>query len=157
MFPLFSFLQIRRMKIVSFLKLTIYLSIYFDERQKEISHLYIYHANIYYGQKLEMHGWKIKTIKEIIMLIFIMARSWKIKTIKENIMLIFIMAINRIAIKRQSRRLPKPIQRLYWFEHYKKGSPVKCINEVCEKQPRTPLQAKALIFTHCSYLCHFIL
>ena len=38
---------------VSFLKLNIYLSIYFDERQKEISHLYIYHANIYYGQKLE--------------------------------------------------------------------------------------------------------
>jgi len=31
---------------VSFLKLIIYLSIYFDERQKEISHLYIYHLNI---------------------------------------------------------------------------------------------------------------
>ena len=98
-------------------------------------------------------SWKIKTIKEIMMLIFIMARSWKIKTIKETL----IMAIKRIAIKRQSRRLPKPIQRLYRFEHYKKGPPVKCTDEVCEKQSRTPLQAKALIFTHCSYLCHFIL
>jgi len=31
---------------VSFLKLNIYLSIYFDERQKENSYLYIYHVNI---------------------------------------------------------------------------------------------------------------
>ena len=37
---------IKKGEIVSFLKLNIYLSICFDERQKEISHLYIYHVNI---------------------------------------------------------------------------------------------------------------
>ena len=35
---------IKKGEIVSFLKFIIYLSIYFDERQKEISQLYIYHA-----------------------------------------------------------------------------------------------------------------
>ena len=37
---------IKKGEIVSFLKFIIYLSIYFDERQKEISQLYIYHAII---------------------------------------------------------------------------------------------------------------
>ena len=37
---------IKKGEIVSFLKLIIYLSIYFDERQKGISHLYICHVNI---------------------------------------------------------------------------------------------------------------
>jgi len=35
---------IKKGEIVSFLKLIIYLSIYFDERQKGISQLYIYHV-----------------------------------------------------------------------------------------------------------------
>ena len=42
-YKVFSF--IKKGQIVSFLKLIIYLSIYFDERQKEISHLYIYLVN----------------------------------------------------------------------------------------------------------------
>jgi len=37
---------IKKGEIVSFLKLNIYLSICFDERQKGITHLYIYHVKI---------------------------------------------------------------------------------------------------------------
>ena len=35
---------IKKGEIVNFLKLIIYLSIYFDKRPKEISQFYIYHA-----------------------------------------------------------------------------------------------------------------
>jgi len=49
---IWAFIRVQNNTCVSFLKLIIYLLICFDERQKEISPLYIYHA--IFGPTLEL-------------------------------------------------------------------------------------------------------